>query len=192
MGYHCCRMDDLAWKIIPLATGALGYLGGIATDPLKKLVSDYLKVKELKAGLIGEVANAYHQYTFVLMAGHDPGMLTSAKNSNRVDCFQAAQANPFLLHRIAEYFYLANSLEFAMCIKAKKAPYELVTLLPEIETQVWHIECWLRKQEKSTIKIFCHALGGGAKARVEQLIKAQERPPPPPHLVRPAPIPPPR
>jgi hypothetical protein len=113
-------MDDLAWKIIPLATGALGYLGGIATDPLKKLVSDYLKVKELKAGLIGEVANAYHQYTFVLMAGHDPGMLTSAKNSNRVDCFQAAQANPFLLHRIAEYFLLGKFTRVCHVHKSKE------------------------------------------------------------------------
>ena len=84
MGYHCCHMDDTLWKLLPVLTGAAGYLGGILTEPLKKSVTDALKVRELRSGLIGEIVNAYEQYHFALMAGHNSSMFKSVQKAIRI------------------------------------------------------------------------------------------------------------
>jgi hypothetical protein len=76
-------MDDVLWNLLPLATGAVGYLGGIATDPLKKLLTDYLRIKEIRAGLVGEIANTYEQYQFVIHMERTSSMLVSVQNSIR-------------------------------------------------------------------------------------------------------------
>ena len=165
-------MDDLVWKIVPLITGGIGYIGGILTDPLKKVVTDRMRLREIRAGMIGEIANAYEQYHFALGFPNQPDMLTSVITSLRVDCYQNAKTNnPFLLHRIDGYFYLSTSLDFAASIKAKKPPYgDYPGLLQSLALQCFNIETWLRELSRKDQNTFSHALGKGARARVKDVL----------------------
>jgi hypothetical protein len=44
------------WKIAPLATAVLGYLGGLLSDPLKRWIDNWLKQHRLNRALYAEMA----------------------------------------------------------------------------------------------------------------------------------------
>jgi len=118
MGYHCSLManEPSSWTIIlPIATGICGYLGGIISEPLKQITTQWLAKKRMKNVVYAELAHNLDSLVLMTLFGEETGDTYKAKVYRDVldlnisyKNFEFAETQPLIFHALREATNIRN------------------------------------------------------------------------------------
>jgi hypothetical protein len=114
-GYHCYVMAEplSTWNIfLPLITGVGGYVGGILSEPLKQITTQYLARRSMKRIVYTELA--HNMDSLITLVDNDDEARSNLIYRKALDLnlsyktFDFAESQPLVFHQLPEATNIRN------------------------------------------------------------------------------------